>query len=266
MEIQEAGQVGVSLLHSLVGTGGRKYTLEVLSLTDDDLDGYLSGVLEMSPDVEHRIQEVHDLLENRSNSLPMGGGLKLRLDDEEPEDDAGSMLSIDLDGDGVADMEIPNLGVITKPHASLSAQAERRRDTLVSAWAVALMTQFRTDMDHQDTVAALGLITEIEVALIMAFRETIPLGREWDPERRARELEKRFARLRWVRKEREREFSGLKGVLNKMRGKRAVTGQELYERMVVETDMIMDMMENQTLGHNLDHVLRGSGLGHLLEP
>ena len=36
------------------------------------------------------------------------------------------------------------------------------------------MTMFRLGMTHPERVAALGLVTQIELALIAAFRESVP--------------------------------------------------------------------------------------------
>ena len=117
--------------------------------------------------------------------------------------------------------------------------------SLRNAHALAIMTQYRIGMTHLETVTSLGLVTQIELALITYFRESLPEpGQNWDSQKRAREIERRLARLRWVEQEQEREDSGLKGVWNRVRGRGRPSGKELYERMVKNADtMIMGMQE-----------------------
>ena len=87
-------------------------------------------------------------------------------------------------------------------------------------------------------------------------------GQNWDSQKRAREIERRLARLRWVEQEQEREDSGLKGMWNRVRGRGRPSGKELYERMVKNADtMIMGMQEPDRDDDVLADVLRFTGVG-----
>ena len=69
--------------------------------------------------------------------------------------------------------------------------------SLRNAHVMATMTQYRIGMTRMETVTALGLVTQIELALITYFRESLPEpGQNWDSRKRAREIERRLARLR----------------------------------------------------------------------
>lgn len=83
-------------------------------------------------------------------------------------------------------------------------------------------------MSYQEHVAAQGMVTQVELALIAYFHESVPdPGCERDSERRSREIERRLARLRWVERKQEREYGGLKGVWNWLVGKHKISGKEL---------------------------------------
>ena len=51
---------------------------------------------------------------------------------------------------------------------------ERKRESLRSARALALITQFRLGMPYREYLAALGMVTQVELALISFFRESVP--------------------------------------------------------------------------------------------
>ena len=165
-------------------------------------------------------------------------------------------MAMGLDGDG----ELAGVGVVS-PGMGWAEEMERKRVSLRSARALALITQFRLGMSYQEHVAALGLVTQVELALISFFQESVPEpGVEWDSERRAREIERRLARLRWV----EREFGGLKGVLNRLAGRGKVSGKELYQRMLNEADGMLEVMsEGARELEAMEEMMRYSGVDHL---
>ena len=61
--------------------------------------------------------------------------------------------------------------------------------------------------------------------------------------RRWREVERRIARLRWVSDEESKEF-GIKGILNRIMGRRRLSGKEMYEKMVAEADWMVAAMRS----------------------
>ena len=86
--------------------------------------------------------------------------------------------------------------------------------SLRNAYTMATMTQYRIGMTRMETVTALGLVTQIELALITYFRESLPEpGQNWDSQKRAREIERRLAWLRWVEQQQNDEDSGFEGCL-----------------------------------------------------
>ena len=75
------------------------------------------------------------------------------------------------------------------------------------------------DMTHREYVSSLGVVTRLELGLIPWFGESVPDPNEnWDASRRWREVERRIARLRWVSDEESKEFTGIKGILNRIMG------------------------------------------------
>ena len=83
---------------------------------------------------------------------------------------------------------------------------------------------------------------------------------DWDGERRAREIERRLVRLRWVKDEEEKEFTGMRGVVNWMAGRNRMSGKELYQRMLRESeDMLMVLAEDTGGAEGLSEVMRHTG-------
>ena len=154
---------------------------------------------------------------------------------------------LDLTGDGRADMML-HAAAPVRPGQGWQEEQGHKLISLQNARSLAVMTMFRLGMDYQEQVAALGLVTQIELAIIARFRESVPdPGQSWDSHRRMREIERRLARLRWVEGEQAKEFSGLKGVWNNVMGRRRVTGRELYERMIDQADaMLLAMQEDRS--------------------
>ena len=248
------------MLNELVAQVGAELVAETLRLEVEAVGQLLAGTVEISPEIGAGIEEFAGLLAGAVGVAPRGAA---------PEavngSDAAPMVTVDLDGDGVADLELA--GVAVGPAARGWAESEeQRRVSLRAARAMALSVQFRVGMEHRELVAALELCTRIELVLIMYFGETVPdPGMEWDGERRLREVEKRMARLRWVTREHTREFSGLKGMWKRMIGKGPVSGRDLYVQMTQETDVMLDMMElSEERTDGLESLMRRSGLERLL--
>ena len=224
------GEVRLCLQY-LVETYGVSFMVSDLNIAEGVLDGWLSG--ETEPD-EAMVALIGELY-GRSNMFAASVEESEFVDDL-PVDMA---VGLDLDGDGRVDVQLEAVGLVQKDVGWIS-NLEQRRQSLRSNWVLAMMTQFRLDMTYQEHVAALGLVTQIELALIGFFRESMPdPGVDWDGQKRAREIEHRLARLRWVQREQEKEYGGLKGVVNWLMGNTKISGKELYKRMVQEAEGIL---------------------------
>ena len=170
-------------------------------------------------------------------------------------------MALDLDGDGVADVSLVGLGGTSRPGTTWRDEEDQRRYAFRNARALAVMTMFRIGMTRQEYVEAIGTVARYELALIAHFREAVPDHTErWDAKRRFREIERRLARLRWVEMEQEKEYGGFRGLFNRARGRRRVTGKELYEKMVSDADdLVMAMAELRPMDE-LSSVMQFSGL------
>ena len=159
------------------------------------------------------------------------------LDDDEPVETVG----IDMDGDGKDDVVV-NI-VQARPGATWTDEQRMLREGMRRSLAFAQMSRFRVDMTHQEYVSSLGVVTRLELGLISWFGESVPDPNEnWDASRRWREVERRIARLRWVSDEESREFTGIKGILNRIMGKKKLSGKDMYEKMVEEADWMVKAM------------------------
>ena len=169
-------------------------------------------------------------------------------------------LGVDLDGDGIADVSMAAM-VSGRPGVGWKDEQDKRRVSLRNARALAVMTMFRLGMTYEEQVAALGLVSQIELALISYFRESVPEpGQSWDPHRRAREIERRLARLRWVEGEQQKERSGVRGMWNWLIGKPPLTGKMLYDKMIEHADgMLAAMNEERYSKDIMSDVMRFTG-------
>ena len=170
---------------------------------------------------------------------------------------ATQVLGVDIDQDGKPDVPLYGIDLSSRPGMAWMEQQDRRRN----AHVMATMTQYRIGMTRMETVTALGLVTQIELALITYFRESLPEpGQNWDAQKRAREIERRLARLRWVEQQQNDEDSGLKGVWNRVRGRGKPSGKELYRRMIENADaMILGMEEPDRDDDVIAEALRFTG-------
>ena len=142
---------------------------------------------------------------------------------------------------------------------------ERRRRSLWSARGLALMTQFRLGMTVEEQVAAVGFLTRVELVLIMGFNDTVPdPGANWDIEKRATEIDRRLAHLRWVEEKQKEEYGGWKGVWRAVVGRKRVSGKELFQRMLDEADDMMMAMSGVGQSEEvMDEMMRLAGVGFL---
>ena len=154
------------------------------------------------------------------------------------------LLGIDVDGDGRPD--IPVHVMHSGSGVSYWTDEQRMlRDGLRRSLEFAQMSRFRVNMTHEEYVTSLGITTRLELGLISWFREAVPDPNEnWDASRRWREIERRVARLRWVSEEEAKEYGGMKGILNRIMGRRKLSGKELFQQMVAEADWMVQAMRN----------------------
>ena len=303
MDSQRLGDDGHRRLENLVDRFGRENLAVRLGLTLDSLGSILSGDYEMGEGQRTRLILLFQVLEALPSEAPDGfdeqllellGEDDLEFDDWEFDEEALPDRVVDAGPGRIVDEEETggpggpretSVDVVTKdPQGAVGEteavvasgidlsyrsgmswveQQDRRRMSLRNAHTMATMTQYRIGMTRMETVTALGLVTQIELALITCFRESLPEpGRNWDSQKRAREIERRLARLRWVEQEQEREDSGLKGVWNRVRGRGRPTAQQLYNRMIENADaMILGMQEPDRDTDVLAEALRFTGVG-----
>ena len=181
-------------------------------------------------------------------AAPEAGAIVVRNVSQVPSELA---LGVDLDGDGLADVSLSAM-VSGRPGVGWKDEQDKRRVSLRNSRALAVMTMFRLGMTYEEQVAALGLVSQIELALISYFKESVPEpGQSWDPHRRAREIERRLARLRWVEGEQQKERSGVRGMWNWLIGKPPLTGKMLYDRMIQHADGMLAAMNEERYGQDI---------------
>ena len=260
-EAVAAGEAAAAVrrLDRAIGSGP---LMDVLAVDRSGLEALKEGQVEMTQGMVDRMVDLCNRME-QFGALGTGpaagagsGGFSLAPGREEGRADELLDVGVDLDQDGVVDIR---LGLVSP---RWSEGEERKRMSLRSARGLAVMTQFRLGITWQESVAAFGLVTQIELALIAYFHESVPdPGAAWDNERRAREIEKRLRRLRWVDGEQAKEYGGWKGVWNRLQGKAPVTGKELYMKMLDEADDLMSIVDVAPGAPGaMEQVLRYSGV------
>ena len=181
-------------------------------------------------------------------------------------DGAGTGPGAELPADGVSAAGILGEGTggsgVIMPGKRWSEDIEMRRRALWTARGVAVMSQFRLDLEYHEHVASLACVAQVELALISFFMESVPdPGEVWNPAKRAREIERRLRRIRWSEAEQRREFGGFRGAWNWLVGRKRVSGKELYQRMVAEADEMMGAIADLDRGERvLDEVMRFTGM------
>ena len=132
--------------------------------------------------------------------------------------------------------------VAVEPRVSpLEQRREQGRLSMWRARSLAISTQFRLESTDAEQLAAVELVAAVELYLIAYFGDTVPTpGMAWDEGRRERAMNLRLARLRWVRRRQEEEYTGLRGLWTALMGRRRITAMALYDRMVAEAGEAMD--------------------------
>ena len=246
-------------LQTLVGYQGRGLVREMLGISDNMLGGLLDGTDEWPPGVWERFMELWSLLESGGATLPgdpsqdepdQQDGDESFARPEEPGmgDSSGeTVLQAPEDVAKTEDWEIPNQPSVTKP-APLAHRRndllERRRVALWQGRDVAMIKLDQVGMKHREHVAGIGLVAQIELILIFFFHESVPQpGEAWTSGRRAQEIDKRLAILRWVEREEQKMFSGFGGLWNWLMGRRRLSGKEFYYRAIADNDNLMAFTE-----------------------
>ena len=172
------------------------------------------------------------------------------------------VIGIDPDGDNIPGVSLAGM-VSGRPGVGWKEEQDKRRIAMRNTRALAVMTMFRLGMSYEEQVAALGLVSQVELALISYFKGSVPEpGQSWDPHRRAREIERRLARLRWVEGEQQKERRGVRGLGNWLTGKPPLTGKMLDERMIRHADGMLAAMSNERFQENIvDQAMQFVGSG-----
>ena len=141
------------------------------------------------------------------------------------------------------------------PGETAGEQWDRRLNNLWAARDLAIMTQFAIGVDETDMLYALGLVNEIELALIMMFRQSVPeRGRRWDEYRRQKEIYVRMVRKNRIQRNIKKERAGLKGFFSRVRGDKPMSARDMVDRLMVYVDDMEFVMDE---GRVSERLMRG---------
>ena len=130
------------------------------------------------------------------------------------------------------------------PGMTWTESQAQRMENLWAARELALMTQFSLRMDETELLYAMGLVNQIELALIMMFGQSVPdRNRHWDEFRRQKEIYIRMVRRNRIQRDLRREMGGFKGLLRSLRGQKTVSAKDLYARLFLYVDDMVSLAD-----------------------
>ena len=187
------------------------------------------------------------------------GGFEVRQgydhgDDEDPDDGAaGDSYPTSADSAREFTDMVRGTGVsVLAPGATAAEQFDLRLENLWAARDLAIMTQFAIGVDEREMLYALGVVNEIELALIMMFRQSVPeRGRRWDEYRRQKEIYVRMVRKNRIQRDLKRQQSGWKGIVAKARGDKPMSARDMFDRLKVYVDDVQYVMDESNLSERL---------------
>ena len=139
---------------------------------------------------------------------------------------------------GAAVVQVPAPGV------TWTESQTQKMESLWAARDLALMTQFSLRVDETELLYAMGLVNQIELALIMMYGQSVPdRNRHWDDSRRHKEIYIRMVRRNRIQRDLKREMGGFKGLVRSLKGQRTVSAKDLYARLFLYVDDMMALAE-----------------------
>ncbi len=130
--------------------------------------------------------------------------------------------------------------------------AGRKLENLWAARDLAFMSQVALGMDEMEVLYAMGLVNQIELALIMLFRQSVPdRSLRWDEFRRQKEIYIRVVRRNRIERDLKRERSGFRGLLNSLRGQKPLSSRDLYGKLFLYVDDMVGLMEQEKPGRDV---------------
>ena len=231
-------------LEALIGFRGRDRVIEILGIDEDTLTGLLDGTQEWPHGARERFSASWDLLAGLGAVLEDVQAVTSGEESSgEPGKGPGGLAPVNLAmqvpaettaAEGRDASNRPSEAVGMSPVPNRDEIRDRRREGLFGILHLARMRQLRVNPYHE-RLTLTEVVAQIELVLIGLFKVSVPEpGEEWNSERRDREVDKRIARLRWAEREQEREFSGFRGLWNWLCGKKRLSREDLYRKLVAE--------------------------------
>ena len=214
--------------------------IEILGIDDDTISGLLDGTQEWPPGARERLSESWGILvslgavpeDGQSVVGGQEGSGGTGEDDGEPAPvTPDSLVPAEPAAAGPDASNPPSMPAETSSAPDPDKDWDQRRVSLFETLQLARMRQIRGRPYHE-SVALSGLVAQVELILISFFGESVPEpGEMWNAERRELERDKRVARLRWVQREQEREFTGFRGLANWLLGRKRLSWEDLAREL-----------------------------------
>ena len=154
----------------------------------------------------------------------------------------GGMPGVVLEGSPVVlDDALPKAVVASRAWNWEERQAEMR-SSLRLMHSLAQMTQAQLGVRYQNFLSVFEMVAQIEWMLIY-LGDTLPdPGMDWGSGQRMRELNLRVSRLIWVKRELNREHTGVRGIFNWLTGRQRLSSPDLVRRILEEADAMMGLL------------------------
>ena len=271
MVVAEAAGLDTLKLVALVRQLGASQVAESLGVDDDSLRYLVSGDLPMDENISSNLERLCEVmgesldLEDRGDLSPASFAPSSSSSSGKAKPTAAPAADPDydedydyLDGDTLpapagGGRSAPTVVMPPRGVQTMAEYHEERRKTLWKGRNLAVMTQFHLGLSFAEKLDMFYLVLEIELTLIMAYGDSMPEpGMNWEPERRDAEVQRRLARLRWVDRQREEAYGGMKGFIMRVLGRRRrLSGKELYQQMVDYADDMLGLSDDVELPKSL---------------
>ncbi len=239
-------------LRTLVGSWGREVVRLKLELREAELDAVLSGEHAMDA---HTRQRFVDVWRELGGDDPEDLGPALiaeeeervwQRDEEEGDEEVQDQSPSPPQSRATPEVALEALELSARPGLAGPEQQELQRMSLIRAHQTVRMALYRLRLSEREKVDAQLLMVQIEMALIYV-RESFPEpGQNWDTERRDRMRERSLTLFRLLEQKQKGHYCGLKGAWNRVLGRRKPTGEEVYRRLVEQSDAMMLGMESDS--------------------
>ena len=247
----------IQMLYGLLDRLGVDRVVRDLQVSPDDLADMLSGSAPVPPESLDRVRRVHEIL---GGGVETAGGLI-------PENERLGATA-PIEEDHVSPELAPPVYEPRVPRSEdgLSGARQALEDLKADLFRVRMMAvrqQVGVGLRDDEKLASKLFVIQIELTLIVEFRETVPVpGLGWTALQFDEEAERRFRRRDRLQAALSKYNAGFRGLVRRLTGRRPQSVDEMMQAMLQEAEDIHRVgdLENEQTDAVLTRLLGPSGL------